>query len=162
MDQVADDPRGGNRLAAVPAIVPIVIAGGAGLAAWEAFARIVAPLWLGFELDPTGLIEMSIGLTGMAATLLHVVTGLVLFPSGYLLVAEPAAARMLPRLPWPAVALGYGVALWVFAMYAMASVLGGMPPFLGFAPVAWASLVGHLALALGIGAATTAWRGARS
>ncbi|MCC7282555.1 MAG: hypothetical protein IT556_09245 [Acetobacteraceae bacterium] len=32
-------------------------------------------------------------------------------------------------------------------------VLGGMPPFLGFAPVAWASLVGHVGLGLGIAGA---------
>lgn len=60
----------------------------------------------------------------------------------------------MPGLPWPLLGLGYGVALWVFAMYGMASLLGGMPPFLGFEPVAWLSLAGHLGLGLVIAAAT--------
>ena len=162
MTQVADGMRTAIRLAKMPAIVPVLTAGGVGLAVWEGFSRIVAPLWLGFALDPTGLIEMSIGLTGMAATLLHIFTGLVIFPAAYLLLVQPIVARLAPGMPWIAVALGYGAALWVFAMYGMASLLGGMPPFLGFSPIAWASLIGHLGLAVGIAATAAAWRGARA
>jgi hypothetical protein len=128
----------------------VIAAGAVGLVIWEAFARLVAPAWIGFPLDATGLIEMAVGLTGMAALALHVITGLVFFPLGYALVARPLATRVMPALPWPVLGVAYGVGLWVFAMYAMASLLGGAPPFLGFEPVAWASLVGHVALGLGI------------
>jgi len=127
-----------------------VLAGLAGLAVWEAFARMAAPLWLGFALDPTALIEMAFGITGLPATLLHLVTGLVFFPAGYILAVRPLAARLAPTLAWPILGLGYGIALWVFAMYGMASLLGGAAPFLGFQPVAWASLVGHVLLGLTI------------
>lgn len=161
MAELVDGIRIGRRAGEVSAVLPVLAAGGVGLVAWEGFARLVAPMWLGFALDPTGLIEMAIGLTGVAAMLFHIATGLVIFPAGYRFVAMPIAERLTPGLPWPVLALSYGVALWVFAMYGMASVLGGMPPFLGFAPVAWASLAGHLALALGIGATLVAWRGGR-
>jgi hypothetical protein len=128
----------------------IIAAGAVGLVIWEAFARLVAPAWIGFPLDPTALIEMAVGLTGIAALALHIVTGLVFFPLGYAVAARPLAARLMPALPWPVLGAAYGVGLWVFAMYAMASLLGGAPPFLGFEPVAWASLVGHVALGIGI------------
>lgn len=128
-------------------------AGVVGLVAWETFARLIAPFWIGAPLDPTGLIEMAIGLSGGAAEAMHLLTGLVLFPLGYVLVVHPMARRFVPALPWAALGVAYGTGLWVFAMYGMASLLGGMPPFLGFEPVAWASLVGHVALGLGIAGA---------
>lgn len=128
----------------------IGIAGAAGLVAWEGFARLVAPATFGFTPEPTALIEIAFGITGMAAMLLHVVTGLVAFPAGYVLVVQPALRAIAPGLPWVVAGLGYGVALWVFAMYGMASLLGGMPAFLGFEAIAWASLIGHVGLALAI------------
>lgn len=54
----------------------------------------------------------------------------------------------------------YGVGLWVLAMYGTASLLGGAPLFLGFEPVAWASLVGHVDLGLGIAGALALLPGA--
>ncbi len=145
--------------AAVPRISPgtlgrTLAAGATGLIVWEVFARLIAPLWLGGPLDPTGLIEAALGVSGTPAQVLHLLTGLVFFPFGYVFLARPLANRLAPALPWLALGLGYGVALWVFAMYGMASLLGGMPPFLGFEPVAWASLVGHLGLGVGIAGAT--------
>jgi len=131
-------------------LVRIVAAGAAGLVVWEGFARLIAPAVFGFTPEPTGLIELAFGLAGMAAMLLHIATGLVAFPAGYVLVVQPVLRAIAPGLPWIAVGVAYGVALWVFAMYGMASLLGGMPPFMGFEPIAWASLIGHVGLALGI------------
>lgn len=151
-----------NSLSSAPDGLSVVVArilsrsiasGIAGIVAWEFFARLVAPLWLGFPMDPTPLIEMAIGLSGVPALLLHLATGLFFYPLGYVVVVRPLADRIVPSLPLPLIGLGYGVALWVFAMYGMASLLGGMPPFLGFQPIAWASLAGHLGLGLGISVA---------
>ena len=128
----------------------VLAAGLAGLLAWEAFSRFVAPLWIGGPLDPTGLIEMSLGVTGQAAQLLHLLTGVVLYPAGYVFIVRPAALRIVPGLPWPVLGLAYGVGLWVFAMFIMASVIGGAPAFLGFQDLTWASLVGHVAMATAI------------
>jgi hypothetical protein len=143
------DPKGLGRF---------IIPGIAGLVVWEVFARLVAPLWIGFALDPTALIEKAFGISGVPAQFLHLLAALVIFPVGYVLVVKPVQERLVPRLPWPLAGLGYGVGLWVFAMYGMASLLGGAPPFLGFEPIAWASLVGHLGLGIGIAGADAALR----
>lgn len=126
--------------------VTTLAAGVASLIVWEVFARLIAPLWIGFMLDPTGLIEMASGISGPRAEAIHIVTGLVLFPLGYQWVVRPLA----PGMAWPVRGVAYGILLWVFAMYVVASVIGGAPPFMGFEPVAWASLVGHLAVGLTI------------
>jgi hypothetical protein len=137
-------------------------AGIAGLIVWEVFARLIAPLWIGSALDPTGLVEAAFGISGTPALMIHLLTGLLAFPIGYVFLVQPLAVALAPGLPWPVLGLAYGVALWVFAMYGMASLLGGMPPFLDFAPIAWASLVGHLGLGLGIaGTVATLDRAAR-
>lgn len=130
-----------------------LLIGLAGLAAWEIFARLAAPLWLGFALDPRTLIDAALGITGHGAVLVHLCTGLLLFPLAFLLVARPLARFLAPVLPWWGVAGVFGLVLWVFAGYVVASLMGGMPAFFGFGAVAWASLVGHGALALSMGAA---------
>jgi len=130
-----------------------LLTGLAGLAAWEIFARIVAPVWLGFALDPHTLIDAALGIAGPGAVLVHLCTGLLLFPLAFLLVARPLARLLAPVLPWWGVAGVFGLVLWVFAGYVVANLMGGLPAFFGFGAVAWASLVGHGALALSMGAA---------
>jgi hypothetical protein len=130
-----------------------LLIGLAGLAAWEIFARVAAPAWLGFALDPRTLIDAALGITGSGAVVVHLCTGLLLFPLAFLLVARPLAHLLAPVLPWWGVAGVFGLVLWVFAGYVVANLMGGMPAFFGFGAVAWASLVGHGALALSMGAA---------
>lgn len=132
----------------LPRASDVLVPGIAGLAVWEAFARGIAPFWLGFPLEPAGLVEAALGIGGPAAVMIHIITGLIAFPIGYIVVVRPIARRLSPALPWWAVGLGYGTGLWVFAMFVIAHLLAGMPPFLGFAAVTWASLVGHLLLGL--------------
>jgi len=134
-----------------------VVAGLVGLIVWEIFARLFAPFWIGGPLDPTQLIEMVFGVSGFAGELIHIATALVAFPLAYVFVVLPLATMMIPGAPWPILGIAYGAALWVFAMYVIASLIGGMPPFLGFQQIAWASLVGHLGLGLGIAGATSAF-----
>jgi hypothetical protein len=135
-----------------------LLIGVAGLAAWEVFARVAAPFWLGFALDPRTLIDAALGITGLGATAVHLCTGLLLFPLAFLFVARPLARLLAPVLPWWGVAGVFGLVLWIFAGYVVASLMGGMPVFFGFGAVAWASLVGHGALALSMGAAAHARR----
>ena len=40
--------------------------------------------------------------------------------------------------------LGFGTGLWIFALFVMAHLIAGLPAFLGFIPLTWASLAGHL------------------
>lgn len=141
--------------------MPILAAGLAGLVAWEAFAHLVAPLWLGYALAPADLIEMTLGFGGWPAQLLHLATGLVFYPAGYVLVMLPVLRRLpagLPaRLSWPVSGIALGVATWVFALFVMAHLVGGLPPFLEFDAVAWASLVGHVLMGLAIALVVAAY-----
>ena len=91
----------------------------------------------------------AIGLTPRGvAELIHFLVGLIAYPFGYIFIAQPVARTVVPFLPWWVVAMGYGVGLWVFALYIMAHLFAGLPPFLGFIPLAWASLAGHVLFAL--------------
>ena len=67
---------------------------------------------------------------------------------------------LAPFLPWWIVGLGFGVGLWVFALYVMAHLIAGLPAFLGFIQLTWASLVGHMLFGL-IAAAVVRWRESR-
>jgi len=132
----------------------LAVGGVAGLVVWEIFARAVAPLWIGEALDPTGLVEAALGIGGVGAFVVHLLTGLVAYPLVWMLAVAPAAAAL--ALPWWLAAAGYGVALWVFALGIIAGLVAGFPPFLGFAALAWASLVGHVLMTLATAAAIRA------
>lgn len=139
-----------------------VLAGGAaGLLVWEVFARLIAPLWIGQPLNPEGLVQAALGVESNAlAMVIHVVTGVVAFPVGYVLVARPVARLVLPRLHWAILGAVYGVGLWVFALLVMAHWFAGFPAFLDFQPIAWASLAGHVLFGLAL-AAVMAWADGR-
>ena len=146
--------RGGRLLPALDGatFITILFAGLAGLITWEIWARVITPLWIGGPLEPAGLIQAVFGLGDrMIAQAIHILVGLIAYPVGYAFVVRPLAIAVSPRLPWVLVSLAYGVALWVFALYIMAHLTAGFPAFLGFGDIAWASLVGHLLLALAIG-----------
>lgn len=91
------------------------------------------------------------------AELIHLAVGVLFYPLGYLFLARPIARWLTPGLPWWLVGLGFGAGLWVFALYVMASLVAGMPPFLGFNKLTWFSLGGHLLYGL-VTAAVVRWR----
>jgi len=135
----------------------ILMAGVASVLVWEIWARLITPLWIGGPLEPAGLIQSVFGLGDRTiAEIIHFAVGLIAYPIGYIFIARPIAKTVLPFLPWWIVALGYGAALWVFALYIMAHLFAGFPPFLGFTQLTWASLVGHLLFALAGGAVVKA------
>lgn len=154
-------------IAAAPApsaasrLVTAVLAGALADGAWELWARGVTPHLVGGPLEPAALVQSVFGLSSRPlAEAVHLAVGIVAYPLGYLLVAQPLARTVASGLPWWLVALGYGVALWVFALYLMAHVVAGLPAFLGFIPLTWASLAGHLLFALVLGSVVR-WREAR-
>lgn len=131
----------------------MLLGGAAATVAFDLFGQALAPLFGFARLAPVGLATQTWGtLTGVASApmghLLHYIAGLLAYPAGWLLLRAallraPAAAA----IPRPALlglgTLAYGVALWVFAIWFMASVINGNPPFLGFTGIAWVALVGH-------------------
>lgn len=130
----------------------ILLAGLAAEVTWEIWARLITPFWVGGPLEPAALIQDVFGLSSrLQAEIIHLLVGFIAYPIGYLLVARPLARAITPWMPWPLVALAYGIGLWIFALYIMAHLFAGHPPFLGFIPLTWASLVGHLAFAVALG-----------
>ena len=140
-------------------LVTILLAGLASEVVWEIWARVITPLWVGGPLEPAALVQSVFGLADRTtAEIIHFLVGLVAYPLAYIYIAQPIARAAVPFLPWWMVALGFGVGLWVFALYVMAHLFAGLPPFLGFITLAWASLIGHLLFGLTTGAVVKARR----
>lgn len=139
-----------NRTTLFPAIRPgllrtVLAAGLAADITWEIWARLITPLLVGGPLEPAGLVQSVFGFHNLfLAELIHAVVGIVFYPLGYLFIARPLQRLIFPRLPLVFTGLGFGVGLWVFALYVMAHLFAGFPAFLDFHPIAWASLAGHL------------------
>jgi hypothetical protein len=80
----------------------------------------------------------------LIAEIIHAIVGIVFYPIGFLFIARPLQRVILPGLPLLVTAIGFGIGLWVFALFVMAHIFAGLPAFLGFIPLAWASLAGHI------------------
>jgi len=131
----------------------VLVSGAFATIAFDLFGQGLSPLAGFATLAPVGLAQGTIkAVTGIGskplAEVLHILTGLLAYPLGYLLVARPLAARLLPGLHWSAVAAAYGVGLWIFALYVMAHLVAGMPAFLGFTGISWVALWGHILFGL--------------
>lgn len=152
-DKVAA-PRAGMSTLSLPDLaVTVLLAGIAAEVVWELWARIITPLLVGGPLEPAALVQDVFHLQSrLPAEIIHFLVGLIAYPLGYIFIARPVARTITPFLPWWMVALGYGVGLWVFALYIMAHFFAGQPPFLGFIPLTWASLAGHLAFSVALAA----------
>lgn len=139
-------------------LVTAILAGIAADLTWEIWARGITPFWVGGPLEPAALVQSVFGLKSkVLAELIHGIVGVVFYPLGYLFIARPIARVVTPFLPWWVVGLGFGVGLWIFALYIMAHIFAGLPAFLGFITLTWASLVGHLLFGL-VTAAVVRWR----
>jgi len=142
----------------VSTFITAILAGLAADIAWEVWARVLTPFWVGGPLQPSALVQSVFGFRNLfLAEVIHGIVGVVFYPLGYLFIARPIARLVTPFLPWWVVGLGFGVGLWVFALYVMAHLFAGLPPFLGFIQLTWASLVGHLLFGL-VTAAVVRWR----
>lgn len=130
-----------------------LFAGALATAAFDFWGLSIAPL-LGFEKLspinlPTAMVEVLFGsgLTGVPE-LLHYITGLALYPIGWLIVVRPIWKAILPSLHWSITAVVYGIVLWVFALYVVAHLITGLPPFIGFTGVTWVALSAHIVYAV--------------
>lgn len=134
-------------------LVTILLAGLAADLTWEVWARLITPLLVGGALEPAALVQSVFGLESrFAAEVIHAIVGIVFYPIGYLFIARPLQRMIVPGLPLFLTALGFGTGLWIFALYVMAHLIAGLPAFLGFIPLTWASLAGHWLFALVVAA----------
>jgi hypothetical protein len=125
-------------------LVTVVVAGLAADITWEIWSRAITPLLVGGPLEPAALVQSVFGFQNrFAAEIIHAVVGIVFYPIGYLFIARPLQRMIAPSLPLFLTGLGFGTGLWIFALYVMAHLIAGLPAFLGFIPLTWASLVGH-------------------
>jgi hypothetical protein len=142
-------------------LVTAILAGAAADLSWEVWARLVTPLLVGGPLQPAALVQSVFGVQNWPlAEAIHAVVGVVFYPLGYLYFARPLARVVVPFLPWWIVGIGFGIGLWVFSLYVMAHLIAGLPTFLNFIPLAWASCAGHIIFGL-VTAAVVRWREAR-
>lgn len=134
-------------------IFTILAAGALATIAFDSYGQAISPLIGGSRLAPVPLATQTIQvLTGLKSSelgyLLHAITGLVFYPLGWYLIARPIQQKIMPALPWLVTALVYGVVLWIFALYIMAHLVAGNPPFLGFIGITWVALAGHVLFAV--------------
>ena len=151
-----------------------LLAGAFATLGFDFFGQTLSPLmkdvaapYLGAKLAPVALANQSLGvITGLGGKLisqygighgLHLLTGLMLYPLAYMLAARPISKAVMPSLPWWATGMAYGVALFVFALYIMAHLVAGNPPFLGWGNITWVALWGHMVFGL-IVAGVYHWR----
>lgn len=131
----------------------VLAAGAFATLAFDAFGQGLAPMFGFAKLAPVGLANATLNkvfgsVPSGSAYLLHLITGVVFYTLGYLLIARPVQKMVLPRLHWSVTAIVYGIALWVFALYIMAHLVAGMAPFLGFTGITWVALWGHILFAV--------------
>ncbi|MEQ8816890.1 MAG: hypothetical protein RLO51_13765 [Thalassobaculum sp.] len=126
----------------------LCLGGAGGLLAWELFARLLTPEVIGGPLEPASLIiSLFQNLFGFdpgrpAAEALHYVTGIAGYPLAYWVLAR-LTRSLGPTLD----GVLWGVATWFMALGLFAS-LAGLPFMLGFIPLSWMSLVGHMLYAM--------------
>lgn len=137
----------------LPTALTVLMAGAFATIAFDLFGQGLSPLAGYAKLAPVGLASSTLkavfgAVPKGAADTLHILTGLIAYPLGYLLIARPLAAKVTPWMHWSLVAAAYGVGLWIFALYIMAHLVAGMPAFLGFAGITWVALWGHVLFGL--------------
>jgi hypothetical protein len=154
-------------------LVTLLVSGAFAILAFDLFGQTISPLFkdiiptLGAKLAPVALANQSLGvITGLGAKFisqngighgLHLLTGLLAYPIGYMFIARPISQKIAPIVPWWAVGIAYGVVLWVFALYVMAHLVAGNPAFLGWSGITWVALWGHIVFGLVV-AGFTWWR----
>ncbi|MEM7443744.1 MAG: hypothetical protein AAF414_10490 [Pseudomonadota bacterium] len=140
----------------------VLLAGAMSTVAFDYFGQSLSPM-LGFSgLAPVPLANQVISVIfgsghRPSAELLHYFAGMIAYPVGWVFIFQPLARKFTPSIPTWIVATVYGVVLWVFALFIMASLIAGNPPFLNFTGITWVALVGHVLFAW-VTAAMVGWR----
>ncbi|MEQ8709825.1 MAG: hypothetical protein RIC36_12585 [Rhodospirillales bacterium] len=134
-------------------VMTVMFGGALATVAFDFFGQSISPM-LGFSgLAPVPLANNVIRvLFGEAyspgAHFLHYLAGMVAYPVGWLFIARPVLARLVPGMSWLPGSVIYGVGLWIFALYIMAHLVAGNPAFLGFTGITWVALAGHILFAV--------------
>ena len=131
----------------------VLLAGGLATVAFDLFGQGLSPAFGFAKLAPVGLATATLktifgDIPKGAGDIMHILTGMFVYTLGYLLVAHPIQRKVIPNLHWAITATAYGIGLWVFALYFVAHLIAGNPPFLGFTGITWVAFWGHIVYAL--------------
>ena len=130
-------------------LVLILLSGAAASMAFDIWGKVVAPLLGLGGLAPVGLARGFLGALGLPngapyGNLMHLfLVGMIAYPVGWMFIARPIFAKVVPGLHWTLASALYGAALWVFAIGFIAWFAGN-PAFLGFSRITWVALAGHV------------------
>ena len=141
-------------------LIALGLSGYVGLIAFDFFGQILSPAAGFVELAPVALAEGVLtkifgGASSGGAWVLHLLTGLLFYPLGYLFIARPIAQRVAPQIQWWVVGIVYGAVIWAWAVGVMAP-FAGWPAFIGWTEFTWVALVGHLLFG-GVAAGAIRW-----
>jgi hypothetical protein len=129
-----------------PRVLGALVAGGiAADLAWEVWARVVTPVFVGGPLQPAALILSLFRLPGdyyPHAEVLHLMTGALFYP-----LIMWAIRAYIYRGGRVVDGIIIGLFTWFLALGVFAP-LAGLPFMLGFIKLAWFSGIGHLAYGL--------------
>ncbi len=131
----------------------LLTAGALATLAFDLFGQGLSPL-LGYaKLAPVGLAQGTIKAVFGAAPkgigdIVHIMTGLMVYSLGYVLVARPIQQKLMPNLHWGLTSIAYGVGLFIFALYFVAHLIAGNKPFLGWTGITYVALWGHILYAM--------------
>ncbi len=142
-------------------LIALGLSGIAALIAFDVFGQLLSPAAGFVKLAPVelaqGVITKLFGVTSPGgAYVLHIMTGLLFYPLGYLFIARPIAQAVAPQTPWWVVGTVYGAVIWLWAVGVMAP-FAGWPIFVGFTEFTWVALVGHVLFGW-VAAAVIRWR----
>lgn len=123
-----------------PTLRSAILGGVAGTAVMTAMMFIVAPM-MGLNMDIAAMLGSMMGGSWTAGMMVHIVNGVVLFPSVYAF----GVYSLLPGSPLVK-GLSWGAALWLVAQVVVMPMMGGglFSSAMGGMMAAGASLMGHL------------------
>ncbi len=138
-------------------LLMMLIGGALAMAAFDAFGQLYSPQAGYSKLAPVPLAKQSLGVLfgedfKQYGHYAHYAMGIVGYPLGYVLIARPISRMIFPSLHWWVTGIVFGVVIWAFALYVMAHLVSGNPPFLGFSQLTWVALAGHIVYGLALAA----------
>lgn len=122
--------------------VTVAMAGMVALMTWEIWARGLAPIWTGAELEPAKMLSAVLGLSPAGGGALHLAMAWIGFPALFQFVIRPLARAAESRTP--AWLLGAEFGAFIFGLALVSTVFASAPEALAPQGSALVLLLGHL------------------
>lgn len=131
----------------------MLLAGAAGLMAFEVVARFITPVMFGARPVLGRFVALATGFDFVAhVAVIHILTGLLVLPTLYVLTIRRLGTWILPGMPWWGSAAGYAVFIWIISQAAVLRLPGGAQDAPSLTGNALASFFAYTAYAMTLGA----------